>query len=101
MVAVGVVPHGADQADLPAELAGSHGLVGALAAGIDGEAVAMDRLAGLGEPVAVDGEVCVEGSDDDDSRLGCAGHAVTVAVIRPLLRQPAWGSGARLRRRPR
>ncbi len=99
MVAVGVLTHSADQADVAAEPAGSNGLVGALAAGIDGEAVAVDRLAGLREPLAVDGEVGVEGSDDDDSAVGVPAPAV--GFIRSPLLQPAWGSGARRRRRPR
>ncbi len=47
--AVGVVTHSADQDYMPAELAGSHRLVGTLAAGgVHCETVAVDCLAGLG-----------------------------------------------------
>ena len=81
-LAVGVVPHCADKADCPAQQAGCDGLVGALAAGVDGEPGAVDRLPRQREAFAVDGQVGVEGPDDDDpaARSGCPGtHSATSA----------------------
>ena len=76
-LAVGILAHRAEEGNLTAQPGRRNSLVGALAARIDRKTIAVQRFAGVGQPVGVDGQIGIEGAGNNNFGT----HGATSASI--------------------